>query len=94
MNIRQTKSLFRQHDVIAVKADKDKVEEVDELLRELGNTATAIPYYAVFAPGLPEPIHFGGNVLTPGTVRDVVERAVEVAGKWKAEQQELATAGR
>ncbi|QEG22818.1 hypothetical protein [Mariniblastus fucicola] len=39
--------------------------EVENKLVEFGNTAKAIPYYAVFRPG-EEPHHFDGNFLTVG----------------------------
>jgi hypothetical protein len=77
LNVRRTKRLFEEHDVIALKADKDdKAQGVDELLRELGNTSTAIPYYAIFSPNLDKPIHFGGELLTTGRVREVIEEAL------------------
>lgn len=63
--------------MIALKADKNVSPEVNELLKELGNSSTAIPYYAVYSPGLAEPIHFGGNFLTGGAVQDVVQQALD-----------------
>jgi thiol:disulfide interchange protein len=81
LNIRSTKKLFEENGVVALKADKDKMPGVNELLKELGNTATAIPYYAIYSPGWEEPVHFGGNVLTAGKVRTIVEEALQAAGK-------------
>ena len=76
MNVSSTKRFFEENEVIALKADRDASPEVDQLLVELGNTQTAIPYYAIFSPGLKEPIHFGGNVLTSSTVISEIERAI------------------
>ncbi len=79
MNIRSTKRFFEENGVIAMHADKDTMPEVNPLLRSLGNSLAAIPYYAVYARGLDEPIHFGGNVLTPGRVREEVQKALDAA---------------
>jgi len=79
LNIRKTKQFFEENGVVSLKADKDKMPGVNELLKELGNTATAIPYYAIFSPGWEKPKHFGGTVLTHTTVKDVVEEALEAA---------------
>ncbi len=92
MNIRGTKQFFDEHGVVALKADKDTMAGVDDLLRELGNTATAIPYYAVFSPGLEEPIHFGGNFLTATKVRQVVQEALDAAEASSVNKQGVAAA--
>ena len=53
-----------------LKADKSQPNpDVDALLEELGNSATAIPYYALFRPHQ-EPVHFNGVFLTPGSFLD------------------------
>lgn len=53
-----------------LKADKSQeAPEVDALLVELGNSATAIPYYAMFRPK-EEPVHFNGVFLTAGSFLD------------------------
>ncbi|MGI9519169.1 MAG: hypothetical protein ACR2NP_19110 [Pirellulaceae bacterium] len=94
MNIRSTKRFFEENGVVAVKADKDKMPGVSELLTELGNTPGALPYYAVFAPGLDTPIHFGGNVITAGQVQDQVQEALDAAGVVTDPQQVAAAAQR
>ena len=94
MNIRSTKRFFEENNVVAVKADKDKMPGVNDLLKELGNTSTAIPYYAIFSPGLDEPIHFGGNVLTAGQVEDVVQEALDAAASVRPpEENTVASSG-
>lgn len=80
LNVRSTKMFFEKNNVVAMKADKDKMPGVNELLKELGNSATAIPYYAIFSPGWSEPLHFGGNVLTINEVREKVQEALDAAG--------------
>lgn len=89
MNVRSTKNLFEEHGVVALKADKDKMPGVNELLKKLGNTATAIPYYAIYSPGWDEPRHFGGTALTPGIVQEIIEEATEAAGKSDKQQTAL-----
>jgi len=94
LNIRSTKNLFEEHGVVALKADKDKMPGVNDLLKELGNTATAIPYYAIYSPGWDKPKHFGGTVLTRGTVKTIIEEALEAAGKNTNNQQHVAADGK
>ncbi len=84
MNIPRTKRFFEQNNVVALKADKDKMPGVNDLLKELGNTATAIPYYAIFSPGMNRPIHFGGTVLTAGRVEQEVQKALDAAASANA----------
>ena len=57
---------------------------MDALLVELGNSATAIPYYAMFRPGA-EPVHFNGVFLTAGSFLDrLAEEGVVLDGKGSA----------
>ena len=79
MNIKSTSQLFRENGIVSLKADKDKMPGVNELLVEYGNTAKAIPYYAIYSPGWDEPKHFGGTVLTPGSVKELIEEALSAA---------------
>ena len=59
------KEFFRSNNIVLLKADKsNEAPEVDALLRELGNSLTAIPYYGLFQPSA-EPIHFDGVYFTP-----------------------------
>lgn len=81
MNIRSTKRFFEDNNIVALKADKNVSPEVNGLLKELGNSSTAIPYYAVYSPGLKEPIHFGGNFLTGGAVQEVLQKALDANEK-------------
>ncbi len=46
------------------------------MLVELGNTAKAIPYYAVFLPNRSEPIHFDGVFFTPGQMLSKIKLAL------------------
>ena len=87
LNIRSTKTFFDKNGVVALKADKDKNPGVNELLKRLGNTATAIPYYAIYSPGWSEPQHFGGSVLTASGVKEVVQEALDAAKSVNTQQQ-------
>jgi thiol:disulfide interchange protein len=65
-----TKKFFKSNNIVLLKADKSNpAPEVDELLKELGNTSAAIPYFGLFQPG-EEPIHFDGVYLTPESFLD------------------------
>lgn len=75
MNIRKTKQFFEEHGIVAVRADKSKSPEVEEQLVELGNTEKGIPYYAVYGPGINEPITAEG-IITPGWVIESVTKAM------------------
>ena len=91
MNIRKTKKLFEENGVVALKADLDKMPVAKELLKEMGNTLTAIPYYAVYSPGWEEPVHWGGDFLTAAKVKRIIDEALAAAEKKKnADRQQTA----
>ena len=91
MNIKKTKKFFDANEIVALKADKSKSNDVIEQLIELGNTETAIPYYAIYAPGLDKPITKGGPILS-GWVIDSLEEAMgESADKTKTASKENQT---
>lgn len=59
MNVKQTKEFFEENNIVAVKADKgneNQIDEIEALLIELGNPKAAIPFYAIYGPGLDKPI--------------------------------------
>ena len=72
--MKKTKTYFQKDGIVALKADRDKSPEVDQLLTELGNSSHGIPYYAVFSGASNESVHFGGNYLTSQTVLDAIAR--------------------
>ena len=50
----------------------------EQILIEMGNSGTAIPYYAIFTPGLDEPDHFGGNIMvSPQSVIDRINSVID-----------------
>ena len=75
MNIKQTKKFFEKHKIVALKANKAESDEVVQQLVELGNSQEAIPFYAIYAPGMDQPITTGGPIL-PGWVIDSLEQAI------------------
>lgn len=75
MDTFRTKRLIEKHQVVVLKADKThEAPEVDELLEELGNSATSIPFYAVYPADGAEPIVFSGPI-TQSYVLDVLQQA-------------------
>lgn len=71
-----------------MKADKsNEAPEVDALLRELGNTAQAIPYFGLFQPG-EDPIHFDGVYLSADAFLDQLG-ADQLAESWKKSKEKL-----
>ena len=75
MNTKSNKELFEDHEVIALKADKGKIPDaVAEILIELGNPSQAIPYYAIYGPGISDPITLDGPI-TFAQVTDAIEKA-------------------
>ena len=67
-----------------MEADRDKDPAVDQLLIQLGNSAKAIPYYAIYKPGSDEPFHFQAFYATGPTpfidqIKEEVESARRVA---------------
>ncbi len=75
MNTKNTKELFEEIGVVALKADKGLIPEAVKVkLIELGNPKEAIPFYAIYGPGLPEPITLQGVILF-GQVVSAIEKA-------------------
>ena len=71
MNVRSTHNFFAKHNIVALKADKSKSPEVEEQLVELGNSQKAIPFYAIYAPGLKEPVTFSGLITSGGVIAEL-----------------------
>ena len=71
MNVRRTHDFFAKNDIVALKADKAKSPEVEQQLVELGNSQKAIPFYAIYAPGLDEPITFSGIITSGGVIKEL-----------------------
>ena len=67
---------FRRNKIVPLRADRDENPETDPLLLRLGNSARAIPYYAVFRGDLQHGDHFGGVFLTPNLMIDRLEQAL------------------
>ena len=60
------KSVVEGQNIVVLKADMtEESEEIDNKLVEFGNTAKAIPYYAVYRPD-EAPHHFDGNFVADG----------------------------
>lgn len=71
LNSKLMKSYFEERGVVTLKADfTESLPEGDELLKSLGNEATAIPYYAYYPQGAKSPVHFNGLFLTPQSFLD------------------------
>lgn len=60
------KSVVEDQNIVVLKADMTEDNaEIDNTLIGFGNTAKAIPYYAVYRPGK-DPHHFPGNFSAVG----------------------------
>ena len=44
---------------------------MEEQLVELGNSQKAIPFYAIYAPGLDKPITFSGLITSSGVIKEL-----------------------
>ena len=74
LNSRLMKTYFEEKGVVTLKADfTDYSPEISEILKQLGNEATAIPYYAYFRQGEKAPVHFNGLFLTPQSFLDKLQ---------------------
>ncbi len=80
MNVRRTHDFFAKNDIVALKADKAKSPEVEQQLVELGNSQKAIPFYAIYAPGLDEPITFSGIITSGGVIKELEQFTQDKAG--------------
>jgi thiol:disulfide interchange protein len=68
--------LVEELGVVTLKADKTRdAPEVDALLRELGNTGAAIPFYAVFPGNGGDPIVHNKALLTQGQIAEMLRQA-------------------
>ena len=66
INTRTTKQFFEKYNIVALKADNtENSVEINQLLDGLGNTLHGLPYYVLYRPGRPEPIHFNAAFATP-----------------------------
>ena len=77
MNVKKTNEFFKKHNIVALKADKGNDKRIDEMLtlmKELGNSKGAIPFYAIYGPGLDKPIT-ADAVITSGWVYESLEKA-------------------
>ncbi len=62
-----------------LKADNTNAQpEIEALLRELGNEARGLPYYALFIPGQDEPKHFPGVFVSSGSFLSTLNEGVEI----------------
>ena len=94
MNIKSTKQFFTANKVVALKADKDRMPEVTPLLKQSGNPAGALPYYAVYGPGLDGPIAFEGLPLTTGQGREVIQQALDATPAPEPQDEKAVAAGK
>ncbi len=77
MNVKETKEFFKENNIVALKADKGNEARADEMIafmQELGNPEGAIPFYAIYGPGLDEPIT-ADALITKGWVYESLEKA-------------------
>ena len=58
-------TVFKKNNIVALKADNTENSiEINQLLDGLGNTQHGLPYYVLYQPGKPEPIHFNAAFAT------------------------------
>ncbi len=75
MNTKRNKQFFESNQVVALRANKSIIpDEVGEILSELGNPTQAIPFYAIYGPGIDKPIKFEG-LITSGQVVQAIHTA-------------------
>ena len=72
-----TKQFFKDNKIVALKAKRDKNPEVDPFLEKIGNVGKGIPYYAVFSPGVDEPLQFDGIFLSSGQMIEKIRPAID-----------------
>ena len=66
LNRKLTKEIIEDQNIVVLQADMtNDAPDIQQTLVEFGNTAKAIPYYAVYRPG-EEPVHFDGNFVASG----------------------------
>lgn len=80
LNTRKNKEFFEAMSVVPLRADKGVIPDaVEEILTELGNPRTAIPFYAVYGPGSDEPITLDDALITHAMVQEAVKKVAGVS---------------
>ena len=75
MNTLTTLAIVKTNGVKTLKADKtNKSSEIDQLLVELGNSTTAIPFYAIYPANGSDPITLKGPI-TPWQIFRALQKA-------------------
>jgi len=82
----QVGDAIRARMVIAIKADKTEPNApVDDLLRQLGNSAASIPFYAVFPAGRPtEPVLLDGLYSSPKPFVNAIRQSTKQSANVSA----------
>lgn len=89
LNTKTNKELFDDNNIVALKADKGKIPQaVEQIMVELGNPSQAIPYYAVYGPGINEPITFAGPITRNQILTAVEQAQVETSENRVASSSE------
>lgn len=95
MNVKATREFFEEHNVVAMRAYKSEFNpQVERELVRLGNTIKAIPYYAVYSPGMDAPITFTNDntlVMSPERIRAEVQKALNAAKGTQTKSTSLAS---
>jgi hypothetical protein len=80
LKTRKTAGYLEEHNIQVLVADKsDTAPEIDQLMVELGNEATAIPFYAIYPGDGRPPITFSDVPLTQEKLLNKLEEAISPA---------------
>jgi len=93
LNQPETKAFVEAQGIVTLRADKTyTAPEVEELLRQLGNTSGSIPFYAIFPAGNPnKPILVDGLLTSPAQIIAKLKAALEATGGGVAAETAMAT---
>ena len=95
MNVKATQEFFEENNIIAMRAYKsDFNPQVERELVRLGNSLKAIPFYAVYSPGMEKPITFTNDnapTISAERIRQEVQKALNAAQSEKTQTTSLTT---
>lgn len=95
MNVKATKEFFEANNIVAMRAYKSEYNpQVERELERLGNTLRAIPYYAVYSPGMETPITFTNDnsvAMTPERIKQEIQKALNAADGTRTKPTSLET---
>lgn len=96
MNVQPTYEFFDENGIVALRADKgisETVDQIEQLLIDLGNPTRAIPFYAFYPADGGQPVVVDG-LISSQQVRETFEKLLEKSGNSQSTSTSEKSSGR